>query len=303
MSAEPGQASWSLQDGIDPQEWPERAREAMHALRQGSVVESPPFVFAASPEFPIHSVTKAWAKSDKAASGVVNVINESLRPQYGLIVTQTCDLVEEGSPKRPWLQLAPVYVFRGDKGQQNMIRSGRGFVYLCYLDGLPAVEGGIWVADLRILIPVEKGWMVDRNVVPAFADEAGYERLAGVLAARFARKAFATVVNDHLVRPVVELLREIAAEYGGSDPIDEVALALGRSRLDPTNAQLVFFLGAELGDDLRARILEWWEPVAAVLREHGIETLMPRFSSLDEMTAREFRTLDLLDASAFSPAD
>ncbi len=41
---------WSLQDGIDPGAWPDEAREATDGLRQGSLVASPPFVYAASAE-------------------------------------------------------------------------------------------------------------------------------------------------------------------------------------------------------------------------------------------------------------
>jgi hypothetical protein len=298
-----GRRSWSLQDGINSRAWPESAREATRNLRQGFLVQKPPLVYAANPDHPIHETSKAWSKSAKAETGAVNVIAEDLRPAYGLIVTQTCDLVEEGVPKRPWVHIAPVYIFRGDRGQRKQIERGRGFQYLCHIPCLDPPEDGIWVADLRILVPVEKGWLVDVESVPAFPDETGFDRLRELLAASFSRKAIATVIITHLLGPTVELLKKIAVDLEGDDPIVEVGLATGRSIVDPTNAQLVFMLDGDLTPELRQQILDWWETTSEAARANGLETLLPRFVSIDALSAREYRALDLLDAEAFSPFD
>jgi hypothetical protein len=184
-----------------------------------------------------------------------------------------------------------------------MITSGRGFPYLTAVSALSQPEHSVWVADLRLFIPVEKGWLVGCETGPAFTEEWEYDRFADRVASRFARRAFATAIVDHVIGPTLDLLRGIAADFEGLDPIVEVGLATGRSRLDPTNAQLVFMLDAELPDDLRARIVDWWEPTAEAARAAGIETLMPRFVGLDQLSAAEYRTLDLLDAAALSPQD
>ena len=303
MSDSPGPRSWSLDEGIKPREWPEEVRKATEGLRQGLLVEGPPFVYAANPAHPIHEVSTAWAASAKAESGVVNVLAEGRRPPYGIIATQTCDLVEEGKPKRPWIQIAPVYEFRGDKGQRKTIERGIGLTYLCHVTGLTASADSIWVADLRLLIPAEKGWLVGREFLAGFDDETGFDLFGERLAARFGRHAIATVINDHLLGPTLQLLREIVVEYEGADGIEEVGMALGRSRLDPTNAQLVFLLEHELPEGLRARIIDWWNPVAETLRSAGLETLMPRFTTLDELSAREYLSLEILNAALLSPAD
>jgi len=154
------------------------------------------------------------------------------------------------------------------------------------------------VADLRLLIAVEKSWLVTRTLTPAFAEESQYDRFAEQLARLFGRKASARSVDD-IARAVDQLLREITIM--GPDPIEEVGLDLGRSRLDPTNAQVVFMLNGELADDFRERIVDWWEPVAAASRAGGIDVLPPRFVQLDQMSASEYRSLDILDAGRFSP--
>lgn len=293
--------AWSLQTGIEPQSWPDAARDATVGLRQGTLVASPPFTYAASAEHPIHAVTRAWAASGHAESGVVNVVSTGARPAYGLIVTQTCDLVEEGNPKRPWVQIAPVYTLYANSGDRSRIEQGRGFDYLVPITALTPPDGALWVADLRLLVPVEKGWLVDRETLSAFNDEAEYDRLAMQLSRRFSRTAYATVVVDRVLRPAHELFSDIIERYEGQDPIVEVGMALGRSRLEPVNAQLVFMLEGELSPELRAQIIDWWQPVAERARTDGLELLAPRFVALDELNAREYRGLDILDAASLSP--
>ena len=292
---------WSLQAGMEPLSWPESAREITIGLRQGTLVASPPFTYAASAEHPIHAITRAWASSPSARSGVVNVTAQEARPPYGLIVTQTCDLVEEGRPKRPWVQIAPVYPLFASNGDRTRIRQGRGFDYLVPITALVPPDGALWVGDLRLFVVAEKGWLVGREMLAAFADEAGYDRLGQQLGRRFARTAYATVIVEHILRPAHELFSGIIERYEGRDPIVEVGLALGRSRLQPVNAQLVFMLDGELSSELRAQIVEWWQPLSEAARADGLELLAPRFVSLDDLTAREYRELDVLDASSLSP--
>ncbi len=305
MSDDQDDASWSLQDGIQHTTWPDEIRQATGDLRQGLLVRSPPLLYAASATFPVHATTRAWAGSAQAGSGAVNVVNPARRPPYGVIATQTCDLVEEGKPKRPWLQIAPAYWLPCTAGDQQRIEQARGFDYFCPVTALPAGEGGLWVADLRILIPVEKGWLAepDRNLQPAFTDEGGFDRFAAQLARRFARPAYPTAVNRHILAPLYKLLGQVGVDYEGRDPIVDVGLALGRSRLDPTNVQVVFLLERELEQALRARLVDWWEEVSGVARDAGLAVLAPRFVTLDELTAREYRQLDFIDAASLSPSD
>jgi hypothetical protein len=293
--------AWSLQTGIDPELWPEEARQATAGLRQGTLVASPPFTFAASADYPIHAVTRAWAASPSANTGVVNVVSLERRAPWGLIVTQTCDLVEEGKPKRPWVQIAPVYELYANVGDRTRILQGRGFDYLVPITALEPSAGALWVADLRLLIPVEKGWLVGRETRDAFTEQTEYDRLAEQLARRFARPAFATIVVDRILRPAYKLFADIIERYEGTDPIAEVGLALGRSPLEPVNAQLVFLLDGEMQPELHGQIIDWWQSVAEEAHAEGLEVLAPRFVSLDDLSAREYRSLYLLDASSLSP--
>jgi hypothetical protein len=85
------------------------------------------------------------------------------------------------------------------------------------------------------------------------------------------------------------------------DPIIEVGLRVGRSRLQPTNAQLVFLLESPIADDLRNLIIDWWAERRDTAHQDGLEILQPSFELIDRLPASEYRRLDLVDISAFSP--
>lgn len=294
---------WSLDAGLDPEEWPTAAHAAVGGLRQGTLIDDPPFVYAAAASHPIHPTTRAWAQSPASTTGVVHVVNPERRPPHGLIVTQTCDLVEEGRPKRPWVHIAPVYKFDGPPDQARMVLRERGLAYLVPVDLLGATEEELWVADLRLLIAVEKGWLVGRRARDGFTTEVGFDRLRRHLENAFARNAYATVVVEQVLKPLTTLLARITRETRGEDPIVEVGLRLGRSRLDPTNAQVVFLLENPIADSLRELVIDWWTEQRDTAHRQGLELLQPKFVLLDRFPASEYRQLDLVDISEFSPND
>lgn len=303
MSEDGDDISFSLDAGISPARFSDRIRAATADLRQGTLVAVPPLVYAARAEDPLHAATVAWAETERAASGAVNVLNVTRRPEWGVIVTQTCDLVEEGArPKRPWVLIAPVYRLRCDRGVRRQIERERGFAYLCPVTGLDGEDDEMWVADLRLLVAAEKGWLVGAATRPGFADEAGHDRLARQLARLFSRPAFATPLVKKVLEPLNALLASITEEYEGADPIAEVALALGRSRLDPTNVQVFFLLEGQLDGDLREAIASWGRSIVED-PPAGMQMLMPRIVHLNDLNAGEYRTLVQVDVASFSPPE
>lgn len=292
---------FSLQAGIPlGADWPAQVQSATENLRQGDLVADPPFVYAADAETPIHATTRAWAQAPTAASGVVHVTNPEKRSPFGIIATQTCDLVEEGEPKRPWVHLCPVYPLDASRGDTKLIVAGR-FNYFTEVTGLEPNEGLVWVADLRLLTPIEKGWLVGRTTRPGFTTQAGYDRFAEKLGNLFARTAYATSVGEHVLRPLSKLLRAVAKDFNGDDAIAEVGLAQGRDRLNPVNVEVVFMLDRDLDPELRARIMDWWSPVCEAARLADLELLPPRFVLMTELSAAEYVTLDPVGADDFSP--
>jgi hypothetical protein len=76
----------------------------LRRFKQADVIERPPFFYARRATMELFD---AGGPSD-GESQVVELHPDDA-PPYGIIMTQTCDLDEQGQPTQPWLQVSPVY--------------------------------------------------------------------------------------------------------------------------------------------------------------------------------------------------
>lgn len=208
-------------DNLLPSQWPEDVLEAARRFRQGFVVEKPPFFYARSDAYPIWELS--MADEPEAQGEEIVDVDPADRPPWGLITTQTCDLYEEGGrPKQPWFSVAPVYDYRPQlrEGQLAQLRRGQmSHLVLLTAAWLPA---GAWVADLRIEVPLEKGWLVGRTPLGGFASADEYNTLSIRLATRRGRPALSTAITEHIVKPLRAWLRGAGARH--RDEIDSLRL-------------------------------------------------------------------------------
>jgi hypothetical protein len=61
-------------------------------------------------------------------------------------------------------------------------------------------------------------------------------------------------------------------------------------------------LDGEPDAGLHDLILDWGDQIVRAPPE-GITVLLPRLVGIDDLSAREYRTLDVVDAASFSPVD
>jgi hypothetical protein len=149
-------------------EWPDGVLEGLRRFVQGDLVAAPPLAYLTDPSAPIWEESRRFA-ADIAESGdppEPDVIHfpPAAAPPYGMITTQTCDLVEEETevPLWPWVQLVPVYDMHStlNSGEMGLLRKGRWRRSLLHV---PALNPGFFVADFRLSFPVEKGWLVAQD--------------------------------------------------------------------------------------------------------------------------------------------
>ncbi len=292
---------WDVDDGVDPARWTADVRRATAAIRQGHLVKDPPFVYFADSRYPLFDLTAAWAAGKPDTQGSV-VATTGNRPPYGIVTTQDCDLVEEGRPKRPWAQISPVYFRPSNKGEATGIRSGFHFNYLTWIDSLPDDANGVWVADLRISVPVDKGWFVGRDTWPAFADPTRLTNFRGRLGRLLSRPAYPQSVVDLLLKPLNKYLEQLAATFDLTE-IDEIGLELGHDRGDADTARLLMLCRAPASVDLQTALKGWWESSFGQDQPQALTILPPEFALYSRLDTLRYRTLLLLDLSAFSPDD
>jgi hypothetical protein len=221
-------------DGGNTEPWPRQVREAAARFKQGDVIERPPFFYGAVPLYPIWQLTRTAEPLD--AEPELLELAPSDAPPFGIITTQTCDLDEQADvPKQPWFQVAPVYIT--DDLSSDIKRSVERFMvgHFVRLTG-PNFREQFWAADLRILLPLEKGCLVGREPIEAFADEDGYNRFAHHLARRFGRPALAINLQRTIIAPLRRRLQKLRGARRAAllEDIVELRLETTPSRLVPS---------------------------------------------------------------------
>ncbi len=285
------------------QPWPEEVRHAVASFKQGDLVERPPFVYIAFPQYGIW----ALSRGDDTETEVLIEVDREDSPAYGLITTQTCDLVEEdrAAPREPWFQVAPVYDASGmDAGKRGYLRKDR-IGHLIELTGRDLPDG-LWVADFRIEVPVEKSWLIGKQPLAGFEDESGYLRLAQRLAGRRARPALAGILIEHVVSPLRRWLGGMNRQRARQlrDPVHELRLAVAGNRLHPDGATLVVLTESDpLPEGVRRAWDDWWEETHETAKAAGLPLLANRYETLRSVSAQDYLEAVPLDFGYLSPND
>ena len=292
-------------------EWPDGVLELLSQFVQGDLVANPPIGYFADPTSPIWEPSRRYAEqlsitNDTSEGDIIYFPDEAL-PPYGMITTQTCDLVEADSerPRWPWVQLIPVYDLEDqlNSGQKELLRKGVGQRILLHV---PALESGFYVADFRLSFPVEKGWLAKQGRIDGFGTEELRQRVADRLAHLAGRPAFAGSFVSTIQQPLVDALKDLKrANAGGFKRFYETVVEVGTridSRLNPTTVQVVVICSKELSKD----DLEWWNNWHDTCRQRatevGITLQALDFKLLDgTFTAAEYRELTLIPLVNVSP--
>lgn len=270
------------------EDWPTGALGRLRSWEQGDIVACPPLFYYADPRRPIWEPTAAYAEDSDGPEVVIG--DDASTPPFGMITTQTCDIAEEdaASPQRPWVQVAPVYPV---KWKRKRLADGRGPQYWLLVPELPGDHPH--VADLRIEIPVEKGWLAEQERHLGFVDEiakrAVGERLAflrgrPVLSAQL--NAIRTAVRELLADDEHQEESQLAA-------IQEVGLAMD-SYLRPTTVQLVCLSSQTLDQSAVNLLSEWRAAQADAMEAAGIALLPISVERIDSVLLARYREMAII---------
>lgn len=295
-----------IDEGIEEQ-WPEAVREALARFQLGHLIERPPLLFARDPAHPLwrHDLSQ---DPDRAP---IVAVPESAGPPYGIITTQTCDLNEQRRyPVQPWFSMSPVYRVGEEANDDRAIR-GRQYLHIV---GPPSP--GLWVADLRLEVPLEKSVLVGREPIEAFSSEDERVAFANRLGRRRDRAALGNVINDVIDR---KLRDQINNNPTRARRVFESVLALGLSieqgdRLEPIAVQVhVITTGGDIPEQSQGaaeeaggvpetaeRLVElkewfdrWWDKARQRGEQHDphLQMLANRYHDGTRMDLRVYRDL------------
>lgn len=280
------QLARSLVDELLPDPWPEQLVERLSLWKTGDLVPDPVLTWAGPADD--DPVTGA------AADGGITydwepVADRSLTVPYGLVVSQTCDIVGTGAGARhPFVDVVPV--FRGDaygNFRKEIEQFRRG--YLVALTKPP--KDGFWIADLRLALSVSKALLAAHDPIPGFATDQDLLDLAEALARKRRRPALHDALSEALPRSLDEYVTEKAKSRPSPDWLDnvqQVRLRVSGGRLQPDGAQLWVVQETPLSPEAKALWRGWFARGERLLSKHAIVLGRTQFTDLDAMSARIF---------------
>lgn len=279
-----------INEGL-PEEWPADVIAAVGAFQQGDLVERPPFFYVGSAKNGIWQLTRELG--DPALGDELFELDPEVCPPYGMITTETCDLVEEdGIPRQAWCAVAPVYDASSDMGENEIDLLNRGrYAYLRKVESSD-LPGGLWVVDARIEFPMEKSWLVGRRPIRTCQDEVESQSLAGWLAGRRDRPVLAKSLHRALITPMrrwierMSITRRAAALEG----LSEVRLTISGSPVDPDGVGLIL---VSENDSISEAMREAWETKwsnwHSRLDDVQISLIGNSYVTYDSLSARQYR--------------
>jgi hypothetical protein len=232
--------------------------------------------------------------------------------EYGMVTTQTCDLADEGAgkPRFAWAQVCPVYNAEAshptdpskhllDGGARKLIQDGRDQQRMA----VPGLGNGLWVADFRLEVPVERGWLAAQPRIAVFPNDADRWEVGRRLAWLRARPAFDTRFVKSVQQPLVAALRALAKAdrpryiLMHSD-VAEVGV------VSASHAEMTDVAITVLYDSLRAETKQWWLDQWEIWNEladpEGLSLLPLEFADLAVLTASEYRKMTRLPLAHIS---
>jgi hypothetical protein len=283
-----------IDNGLLPK-WDPAVANAVGRFDQGDIVERPPFFYASVPSRGVWSTTTLLADQIGEGEDAVIEVDPQDRPPYGVITSQGCDIAD--TSRKPWVQVAPVYeaaaVITDDSRLADVRRDA--VPHLVLLD--PPRLDGLWVADLRIEMPIEKSWLAEREPIIGFEGEEGRRRFAQRLAGRLERPALPDEIHEAVVRPLRRWLERAGARISQALATSGVEFRLSvQSFVDQGYECRLLVMGrhAEVPPVVVDALEKWWLRFAE-LDDSRVHVLGSRYCESEELNAREYLASVLLD--------
>jgi hypothetical protein len=277
-----------IDEGL-PDEWPPEVIEAINKFEQGHLIKAPALSYAARLSHPIWDLTRQEAEAEPDTGDVLVqlAVDESDRPPFGIITTQTCDIAEDRpEPCMPWIQVSPVYACSDDDPLL-----GRDYVQT--LDALqPPEPGKRWVADLRLECPLEKSALVDREPIDPFPSEAERIAFGRLLGERRARAALAESIHEFVSETMKKHKRQTGKRVGKR--VYKILLEIEGQRIEPqaVRVHVITVPGQGIDDEeIQEWFDSWWDEARLRAEEHGVNLLKTRFHKATSMDVSLYDSL------------
>jgi len=269
-------------------QWPDGMKESLDRFRQGHLLDDVPAFYLASATMPL------WDRSTSVVHDLglnaAIAVEDPVVFRRAVLLTQACDVMKDS---HPWVTAAPAYDagLTLDPKRLGNIRA-RNVWHLYPLDPPWASDGQVWVADLRLEVPVEKTLLLKREPLEAFADDAGYALFVEHIAGMRRRPALAEACYEHVITPMFDWLKSL-----GTAERNRLMAPVAELRVQPdhptTPKSVTVFV--VLREEARAEFDRGaWEDgfaqIYARTQGGGVTLQGPEVDTLWDMSARDYVT-------------
>lgn len=213
--------------------------------------------------------------------------------QFGIIVSQTCDVAATGPGARhPTVQVAPIVNLSDlSASRAGDVQAGRTVDMVIVTAMQPLGE---WAADLRISLPVSKAMLTDQEPTRGFLTEEDCLRFSDQVAIKLRRPA----LHDYLAKDMRESLetlirRERRLGASWMDRVEQVRVRVtAGDRISPQAFELIVItIDDPLTAAEREPLRQWRNAqIKTVARATAAGKLLPlRILPLDKVSVRDYR--------------
>lgn len=277
--------------------WAEEVHVGLRQFLQGDVIDGlPMFLWADS----IHPIAQYGADTDPEG----RVIEIPRRSHYGILLTQTCDIVQSaGKAKSSSVQLAPVlnaYDLDGDGSRSNALRDdeiraiklGKN-AHRFWLPNLGNPETDCWYVDLLFEVAVDKSWLSRCSPRRVFNTHEERQKFINNVAWIKGRPSIDGNFITKILSGIQESVRKIRKE--NREFFDRMSNQIVEFTFWPDDPMAVskFALSALHVNSIDEDVRKWWVDQLAnaeiSAKSNGIDCLRSCLESSESLSTEDYR--------------
>lgn len=306
QDGEEGGVSWSVYDlapdlsSLDPD-----ARDRLSLWVQGDVVDGLSPAWVGTPELDPVTGTDPGIKMSEPGTESVTISGSGVFIPW-VVVSQTCDIGLDGpGAHHPFVQVAPLVRVSDlpSKPLQKLALADR-VNYLFATDYESDDDRPVWLADLRMMMPLSKGILLNLEPRRGFKSEERALLFGEQVGGKLRRPALDSALTEDLADLMNKHVKTRGAGHSTFTRTEQVRIIVEEgTRLSPQRVAAIVLTRVNLTEDQEQEWRDWETAGRALLKQHNIVLSPTLFQTPYECSAHLYRSsiplrLDALKAAA-----
>lgn len=283
IAAEQPQVFWTVAHVL-PSEWTGMEVQ-LDRWHQGDILGPLPATWIAPTGLdPITQAESSAASPRPFFSSEVNT--------WFIVVSQSCDIAATGTGvHQPFVMVAPlINASVLSKGNLGLARRHKIPYLFPTLNPDQTVTDSTWFADLRLIMPVSKAILLNREPVRGFEDGDALLRFAATVGHKFRRPALDSLLSEDLAQSINKYILDNGVNKPAFANTEHVRVVVNQGDILAPQSVHLIVLGRIKLDAESEQLWRDWEPKGrAILEAAGVELGPTLITTPEELTASVYR--------------